>query len=27
MLKGAHPFPSFKAIIDRKLAELKYEAQ
>jgi protein-disulfide isomerase len=27
MLKGAHPFPSFKAIIDRKLAEIKNEAQ
>ena len=27
MLKGAHPFSSFKAIIDRKLAELKNEAQ
>jgi protein-disulfide isomerase len=27
ILKGAHPFPSFKAIIDRKLAEIKNEAQ
>jgi protein-disulfide isomerase len=27
MLKGAHPFPSFKAIIDRKLAEIKNEVQ
>jgi protein-disulfide isomerase len=27
MLKGAHPFSSFKAIIDRKLAEIKNGAQ
>jgi protein-disulfide isomerase len=27
MLKGAHPFSSFKAIIDGKLAEIKNEAQ
>ena len=27
ILEGAHPFPSFKAILDRKLSEMKNESR
>jgi protein-disulfide isomerase len=27
MLKGAHPFPSFKAIIDKKLSEVENDRE